>query len=168
MRMRKSLRIQGRIYLPGIQLGLPLLRNRLHFLPISSCLVNHHCHHHILLCSQGLVRILCGGVHHKEVIDHADFIEDTQFYQDAALDYQNTYEALHAQQVEPQGKYSLQAYLIKEASAAIKAVEAEAQCQHQELLDAEHNHQIEIESAVSRAVGQYDVQLSNAQSCLQT
>ena len=39
-----------------------------------------------------------------------------------ALDYQNTYEALHAQQVELQGKYTAQASLIEEASAAIKAV----------------------------------------------
>lgn len=48
-----------------------------------------------------------------------DLIKDTKFYQDTALNYQNTYEALHAQQVELQSKYSAQSYLIKEASAAI-------------------------------------------------
>ena len=70
--------------------------------------------------------------------------------------------------MELQGKYSTQAYLIEEASAAIKAAEAEAQQRHQELLDAQHDHQVEIESAISRAVEQYKVQLSTAQSSLQT
>ena len=49
------------------------------------------------------------------------------FTKTAALNYQNAYEALHAQQVELQGKYNMQAYLIEEASAAIKAAEAEVQ-----------------------------------------
>lgn len=44
-----------------------------------------------------------------------------------ALDYRNAYEALHAQQLELQGKYSMQAYLIEEALPAIKPAEAEAQ-----------------------------------------
>ena len=51
---------------------------------------------------------------------------DAKFYQDTAVDYQNAYEALHAQQVELQAKYSEQTYVIKEALAAIKAAEAEA------------------------------------------
>ena len=42
------------------------------------------------------------------------------------------------------------------------------QQRHQELLDAQHDHQAEIESAVSRAVEQYKVQLSTAQSSLET
>ena len=50
-----------------------------------------------------------------------DLIEDAKFYQDAALNYQNAYEALHVQQVELQSKYSAQSYLIKEASVAVKA-----------------------------------------------
>ena len=106
------------------------------------------------IVQSGVSQDTLGGVHHKGVMDHADLIEDTKFYQDSALDYQNTYKALHAQQVELQGKYSLQAYPIKDASAAIKA---EAQCQHQELLDAQHNRQAEIESAVSRAASDPEI-----------
>ena len=77
------------------------------------------------------------------------------------------YEALHAQQVELQGKYTTQASLIKEALAAIKAAEAEVQCRHQELLDVQCSRQAEVKAAVSRAVEQYKVQLSTAQSSLQ-
>ena len=75
------------------------------------------------------------------------------FYQDAAiLDYQNAYEVLHAQQVELQRNYSVQSYLMEEASAEIKVAKAKAQQQHQELLDVKHaTVQSEIESAVSRA-----------------
>ena len=47
-------------------------------------------------------------------------------------------------------------------------MEAEAQCRHQELLDVQCGCQAEIEAAVSRAIEQYKVQLSNAQSSLQT
>ena len=72
------------------------------------------------------------------------------------------YEALHAQQVELQSKYSAQSHLIKEISVTIKVTKA------QQLLDAKHDHQSEIESTISRAVEQYKVQLSTAQSSLQT
>ena len=85
-----------------------------------------------------------------------------------ALDYQNVYEALPAQQVELQGKYTAQASLIVEALAAIKAAEAEAQCRHQELLDVQCHRQGEVKAAVSRAVEQYKVQLSTTQSSLQS
>ena len=61
----------------------------------------------------------------------------------------------------------MQDSLIKEASA-IKATKTEVQHRHQELLDAQCTHQAEIESAVSRVVEQYKVQLSDAQSSLQT
>ena len=56
-----------------------------------------------------------------------------------------------------QSKYSAQSYLMEEASAAIKAAKAEAQQQHQKLLDAKCESQSEIESVVSRAVEQYKV-----------
>ena len=106
--------------------------------------------------------------HLEGVLDQENLIEDAKFYQDAALDYQNAYQALHAQQVKLQGKYSTQASLIEEASAAIKAAEAEAQHRHQELLDVQHSHQAEIKAAVSRAIEQYKVQLSTAQSSMQS
>ena len=119
-----------------------------------------------LTSQSGISQDIMGEGCHEEVIDHVDLIEDMKFYQD--LDYQNTYKALHAQQVELQGKYSAQAYLIKEASAAIKAAEAKVQGRHQELLDAQCNHQVEIKSAMNKAVEHYQVQLSTAQSNLQT
>ena len=62
----------------------------------------------------------------------------------------------------------MQTSLIEEALAAVKALEAEAQQGHQEFLDVQHGRQVEMQAAVSRAVEQYKVQLSNAQSSLQT
>ena len=100
-------------------------------------------------------------------LDHVDLIEDAKFYKNATLDYQNAYEVLHVQQVELQSKYSTQSYLMEKALAAIKAAKAEVQQWHQEFLDAKCDCQSEIESAVSRAVEQYQVQLSTAQSSLQ-
>ena len=92
-----------------------------------------------------------------------------KFYQDVALDYQNTYEAFHAQQWSFRVSIACKAYLIEEALAAIKAAEAKVQQRHQELLDAQCTTiSAEIESAISRAVEQYKVQLSTAQSSLQT
>ena len=119
---------------------------------------------HLLGVSQGGQ----GEVHHEGVMDHANLIKDAKFYQDAVLDYQNGYAALHGQLIELQGRYSIQASLIEEASAAVKFVEAEAQCQHQQLLDVQHDYQVEIEAAVTRAIEQYKVQLNNAQSSLQS
>ena len=45
------------------------------------------------------------------------YIEDAKFYQDVALNYQNAYEALLAQQVELQDKFKAQSCLMEEASA---------------------------------------------------
>ena len=69
-----------------------------------------------------------------EGISQEDLIEDAKFYQDAAINYQNAYEALLAQQVELQSKFEAQSHLIQEASAAIDAAETEAKTHHQELL----------------------------------
>ena len=77
---------------------------------------------------------------------------DEKFYQDVPLDYQNTYLALLEQQVELQGKFSMQSSLIEEASVAIKATKAEAKKRHQELLNFKCKHQTEVESAVIRVV----------------
>ena len=49
----------------------------------------------------------------------ADLIEDTKFYQDAALGYQDAYETLHIQQEELQHRYAQQAQLVEEASKAL-------------------------------------------------
>ena len=67
-------------------------------------------------------------------ISQADLIEEAKFYQDMAINYQNAYEALLAQQAELQGKFEAQSRLIQEASAAIDAAEGEAKIKHQELL----------------------------------
>ena len=67
-------------------------------------------------------------------ISQEDLIEDAKFYQDAAINYQNAYEALLAQQVELQGKFKAQSHLIQEASVAIDATESKAKTKCQELL----------------------------------
>ena len=54
-------------------------------------------------------------------------IEDAKFYQDVAINYQNTYEVLLVQQAELQDKFKAQSCLMEEASAAIHAAETEAQ-----------------------------------------
>ena len=59
------------------------------------------------IVQSGVSQDTSGEVHCKGVMDHADLIEDAKFYKDIALDYQDTYEALHAQQVKLQGKYSV-------------------------------------------------------------
>ena len=49
----------------------------------------------------------------------ADLIEDTKFYQDAAIEYQDAYETLCIQQEELQHQYTQQAQLVEEASKAL-------------------------------------------------
>ena len=67
-------------------------------------------------------------------ISQEDMIKDAKFYQDAAINYQNAYEALLAQQAELQDRFKAQSHLIQEASAAIDIAETEAKTHHQELL----------------------------------
>ena len=57
--------------------------------------------------------------------------------------------------------------LLKEASTAIKAADAEAKQRHQALLDVQCNKQQEFNQAIEGAVQQYKVQLNTAQSKLQ-
>ena len=53
-----------------------------------------------------------------EGISQEDLIKDAKFYQDAAINYQNAYEALLAQQVQNfKDKFEAQSHLIQEASA---------------------------------------------------
>ena len=101
-------------------------------------------------------------------LSQEDLIEDAKFYQDVAINYQNTYEALLAQQAELQDKFKAQSCLMEEASEAIHAAETEAQQCHQELLCLRQEHQKEVDSAVGRVAEQYKVQLTSAQGSLQS
>ena len=67
-------------------------------------------------------------------------------------------------QTELQGKYNEQSKLLKEASTAIKAADAEAKQRHQALLDVQCNKQQEFDQAIQGAVQQYNVQLNTAQA----
>ena len=96
-----------------------------------------------------------------------DLVQDAKFYQDTALELQGVYEDLYQWQIKLQGKYDKQSKLLKEASAAIKAADAEAKQRHQALLDAQCNKQQEFNQAIQGAVQQYKVQLNTAQSKLQ-
>ena len=98
---------------------------------------------------------------HKE-----NLLADMKFYQDTAVEYQDAYHDLYQKQAELQNKYHQQANLLKEALAAIQATNAEAQSQHQELLDVQGARQAELDQAVSSMVEQYKVQLNTAQSTL--
>ena len=51
-------------------------------------------------------------------LEHGDIVQDVQFFQDAAVEYQMSYQSL-------KDKYSHQAVLVKEASEALKASESE-------------------------------------------
>ena len=63
----------------------------------------------------------------------ANLLEDVKYFHNAALSYQDAYEALQLQQVELQTKFTEQAQLVQEASDALKAAEAESAVRHQEL-----------------------------------
>ena len=93
------------------------------------------------------------------VLSQEDLIEDAKFYQDVAINYQNTYEVLLAQQAELQDKFKAQSGLMEEVSVAIHAAETEAQQHHQELLCLRCEHQKEVDSAVSSMAEQYKAQL---------
>ena len=90
-----------------------------------------------------------------------------RIYQDTAVELQGVYKDLYQKQVKLQHKYEEQSNLLKEASTAIQAVEAEAKQRHQYLLDSQCNKQLEFDQAISGAVEQYKVQLNTAQSNLQ-
>ena len=54
----------------------------------------------------------------------ANLLEDIKYFHNAALSYQDAYEALQQQQAELQTKFTEQAKLVQEASDTLKAVEA--------------------------------------------
>ena len=101
----------------------------------------------------------------------ANLLEDVKYFHNAALSYQDAYEALQLQQVELQTKFTEQAQLVQEASEALKAVEAESTAHQQELtteLTTLHGQwEADIQQAIGQAVVQYRDQLSSAQTMQQ-
>ena len=86
-----------------------------------------------------------------------DIIQDAQFFQDAATEYQLAYQSLDE-------KYTHQAVLVKEASEALKASESHVTALQEELMALKHNRDIDIQQAVGQAVSQYEQQLTTEQS----
>ena len=96
----------------------------------------------------------------------ANLLEDVKYFHNTALSYQDAYEALQAQQVELQTKFTEQAQLVQEASDALKAAEAESAARQQELATElttlRNQREADIQQAVGQAVVQYRDQLSSA------
>ena len=89
--------------------------------------------------------------------EHGDIIQDAQFIQDTAMEYEVAYQSL-------EDRYTHQAVLMKEASEALQASESRASTMQQEILALKCDHEGDIQKAVSNAVLQYQQQLSSAQS----
>ena len=94
-------------------------------------------------------------------------MEDIKYFHNAALSYQDAYEALQLQQAELQTKFTEQAQLVQEASEALKAVEAESTARQQEIATLRGQREADIQHAVGQAMVQYRDQLSSAQANLQ-
>ena len=94
----------------------------------------------------------------------ANLLEDIKYFHNAALSYQDAYEALQLQQVELQTKFTEQAQLVQEASEALKAVEAESTAHQQEIITLRDQWEADIQQAIGQAVVQYRDQLSSAQA----
>ena len=94
----------------------------------------------------------------KSGSEHGDIVQDVQFFQDAAIEYQMAYQSL-------EDKYTHQAVLMKEASEAIKASESHVSAMQEELMTLKCNHEADIQRDVGNVVSQCEHQLSSAQSC---
>ena len=97
----------------------------------------------------------------------ANLMEDVRYFQNAALGYQDAYEALQLQQEELQTRFTQQAQLIQEASEALRAAEVESSVHKQEIVALQSQQDVDIQHAVNQAVSQYQDQLSSVQSNLQ-
>ena len=101
----------------------------------------------------------------------ANLLEDVKYFHNAALSYQDAYEALQAQQVELQTKFSEQAQLVQEASDALRASEVESAARQQELVSElttlRDQREADIQQAIGQAVVQYCEQLESAQTTQQ-
>ena len=96
-----------------------------------------------------------------------NLLEDIKYFHNAALSYQDVYEALQLQQAELQTKFTEQAQLVQEASETLKAVEAESNARQQEIVTLHGQWEADIQQAVGQAVVQYQDQLSSAQATQQ-
>ena len=90
-------------------------------------------------------------------LESGDIIQDAQFFQDAATEYQLAYQSLDE-------KYTQQAILVKETSEALKASESCVSMPQEELMALKCSHEADIHKAVGQAVSQYEHQLTTAQS----
>ena len=97
----------------------------------------------------------------------ASLIEDVRYFQNAALGYQDAYEALQLQQEELQTRFTQQAQLVQEASEALRAAEVESSVHKQEIVALQSQQDVDIQRAIDQAVSQYQDQLSSMQSNLQ-
>ena len=101
----------------------------------------------------------------------ANLLEDVKYFHNAALSYQDAYEALQLQQVELQTKFTEQAQLVQEASEALKAAEVESTAHQQELATElttlRGQREADIQQAIGQAMVQYRDQLSSAQATQQ-
>ena len=86
-----------------------------------------------------------------------DIVQDAQFFQDMATEYQLAYQSLDE-------KYTHQAVLVKEASEALKASESHVAELQEELMTLKQNRNNDIQQAVGQAVSRYEHQLSTEQS----
>ena len=93
-------------------------------------------------------------------ISQEDLIEDAKFYQDAAINYQNAYEALLAQQAELQGKFKAQSTQFRRLQWPLMLLKVRPK--------PNIKTQKEVDSVVSRMAEQYKVQLTSAQGSLQS
>ena len=100
-------------------------------------------------------------------VSTANLIEDTKFYQDAVLEYQDAYETLQLQQEELQHWHTQQAQLVQEASEALQAVEVESSIRQQEFVALQSQWDADIQHAVDKAMTRYQDKLNSAQSNLQ-
>ena len=90
-------------------------------------------------------------------LEAGDIIQDAQFFQEAATEYQMAYQSLDE-------KYTHQAILVMEASEALKASESHVSMLQEELMALKHSREADIHKAVGQVVSQYKHQLTTVQS----
>ena len=78
-------------------------------------------------------------------LEQGDIIQDAQFFQDTATEYQLAYQSLDE-------KYTHQAILVKEASEALKASESCVSVLQEELMTLQCNREADIQKAVGNTV----------------
>ena len=98
--------------------------------PSSTGFVSHHT---IQSTESGKSLQVLNSEEGAGAINTANLIEEVKFYQDAALGYQDAYEALQLQQEELQHWFTQQAQLVQEASEALQAAEVESSVRQQEI-----------------------------------